>query len=163
MIQCQKKNWSNIEWTIDDPVVKQKKIETFAPEAIGIEMEAAYLFSAVAGMKTDVIIVKAVCDFGDGKKNKENQPTAAVLAADLVHTFLNDPNIPDVLKKKGMLYSFYNIIHLHAAAIQYTDVLYLAFVPRCVCMPECVTVQMQTRIRVQLDCIILYSSRTCIV
>lgn len=90
-------------YLIDDPDVKQQKIDTFAPEAIGIEMEAAYLFAAAKGAKTDVTIVKAVCDFGDGKKNKVFQPTAAILAADLVHTVLDDPNTPDVLKRKGLL------------------------------------------------------------
>ena len=91
-------------YLIDDAEVKKEKIDTFAPEAIGIEMEAAYLFAAVAGTKTDVIIVKAVCDFGDGRKNKVFQPTAAILAADLVYEYLKGSTVPAVLKIKGNKY-----------------------------------------------------------
>ena len=46
--------------------------------------------------------MKSVCDFGDGKKNKIFQPTAALLAADCVRHVLGDPQIPGMLSY-GML------------------------------------------------------------
>ena len=84
-------------YVIDDPVMKQRFIKDFAPEAIGIEMEGAYLFAATQRRPTDVIIVKAVCDFGDGKKSKIYQPTAALLAADFICKQLSDPEVPAML------------------------------------------------------------------
>ena len=88
-------------YLIDNPVMKQLLIKNFAPEAIGIEMEGAYLFAATQRRSTDVIIVKAVCDFGDGKKNKNYQPTAALLAADFVCKQLSDPEVPAMLIKNA--------------------------------------------------------------
>jgi len=84
-------------YLIDDAAVKAKKIQSFAPEAVGIEMEAAYLFAATQGTMTNTIIVKAVCDFGDGHKTKEFQPTAAMLAAHCVHAYLDNPKVPSML------------------------------------------------------------------
>lgn len=54
------------------------------PEAIGGEMEGAGLYSAAYRKKVDWIVVKAICDWADGKKsdNKErNQQIAAQNAA----------------------------------------------------------------------------------
>ena len=87
-------------YVINDPKMKEIFMEDFAREAIGIEMEAAYLFAAVQQTTTDVIIVKAVCDFGDGEKNDIYQPTAAVLAADFVHMKLNNPLVSSQITHK---------------------------------------------------------------
>ena len=70
-------------------------VRTFANEAIGIEMQRAHLFAINT---TNIVIVKAVCDFGDGKDNQVYQPTAALLAADLVHTCLSDHQAFEELK-----------------------------------------------------------------
>ena len=89
-------------YLIDDAVMKQLLIKDFAQEAIGVEMEGAYLFAASRPASTDVILVKAVCDYGDGRKDKSYQPTAALMAADWVHTQLSDPQVPDmVMANKG--------------------------------------------------------------
>ena len=84
---------------IDDPVTKKRFIEDFAREAVGIEMEGSYLFGAAKRTTTHLIIIKAVCDFGDGKKNKDYQPTAALLAADLVKESFSDPQVAMALKR----------------------------------------------------------------
>jgi nucleoside phosphorylase/tetratricopeptide (TPR) repeat protein len=67
------------------------KTELFAdhPEAIGGEMEGSGVYGASARRGiTEWIIVKAVCDWGDGTKHKEHQPLAATVAVALVeHVF----------------------------------------------------------------------------
>ena len=60
-----------------------------APEAIGIETEGVHLF-ANQHTTINVIVVKAVCDFGDGSSSEVFQPTAALLAADIVNKGLSD-------------------------------------------------------------------------
>ena len=85
---------------IDDPKIKEQFIEDFAREAVGIEMEGCYLFGAAKRTTTHLIIVKAVCDFGDGKKSKEYQPTAALLAADLIKYSFSNPQVAEMLKKR---------------------------------------------------------------
>ena len=85
-------------YLIDDQNFQDVLIEDFARNAIGIEMEGGYLFSATYETTTKVIIVKGVCDFGDGNKHKKYQPTAALLAADLVHKKLSGLQVPDMIK-----------------------------------------------------------------
>ena len=87
-------------YLIDDPDLKKQLIEDFATEAKGIEMEGCYVFRAAKRATTHLIIVKAVCDFGDGNKGKDYQPTAALLAANLVKESFNNPDVARVLKKK---------------------------------------------------------------
>ena len=70
-----------------DDSTLNKSFKELAGKAIGIEMERSYYFTKAT---LNVIIVKAVCDFGDGKDNEVYQPTAALLAADLVHVCLSD-------------------------------------------------------------------------
>jgi len=95
-------------YLLDDPVLKQQLIKDFATEAIGIEMEGAYLFAATQLTTTNTIIVKAVCDYGDGKKSKEYQPTAALMAADFVNMHFNDTQVPEMLiKRRGS-----NVLHM---------------------------------------------------
>ena len=84
-------------YLINDPKLKKQLIKDIAEEAKGIEMEGAYLFEELEQTKTHVIIVKAVCDFGDGKKHKVYQPTAALIAADLVYQKLKDPAVPKMI------------------------------------------------------------------
>ena len=91
-------------YLIDDQTFQDMLVQGFACKAIGIEMEGAYLFATTQGTATNVIIVKAVCDFGDGNKHKMYQPTAALLAADFVHMILSDPQVPDMIKdNKGII------------------------------------------------------------
>ena len=51
-----------------------------------------------------MIIVKAVCDFGDGKKNKDFQPTAALLAASCVKRYFDDPQVLEMLDRTPGMY-----------------------------------------------------------
>ena len=85
----------NGPYYVDDPVMK---IALSIKEAIGIEMERTGMFGDTQQSMTNSIIVKAVCEFGDGKYNKEYQPTAALIAADLVHKCLSDPQVYEMFK-----------------------------------------------------------------
>ena len=75
---------------VDDLSIK-KLVTSIVPKAIGVEMEGAHLFTGVQQTIVDTIIVKSVCDFVDGKDSNKYQPTAALLAADLVHKCLSSP------------------------------------------------------------------------
>lgn len=59
------------------------------PEAIGGEMEGAGLYAAARDAKVDWILVKAICDWADGKKNDDFQSLAAHNAANFVLHVLN--------------------------------------------------------------------------
>ena len=70
---------------INDPGINDF-VSNSAGETVGIEMQRAHQFTANT---VNAIIVKAVCDFGDGKNNEKYQPIAALLAANLVHVCLS--------------------------------------------------------------------------
>ena len=93
-------------YLIDDPNFQDMLIQASDCDAIGIEMEGAYLFATTQETSTNVIIVKAVCDFGDGNKHKKYQPTAALLAADFVHKKLSGPQVPNVIKAQKGTYTY---------------------------------------------------------
>ena len=82
---------------VDDQTI-QMLVKNFAHEAIGIEMGGPDLFAVNQETTANIIIVKAVCDFGDGKNVEKYQPTAALLSADLVHECLNNPASYETLK-----------------------------------------------------------------
>ena len=86
------------EKLIDNSDFKATLFERF-PEAIGGEMEGHGLCSVARALKTDWILVKAICDWGDGKKDKKHQPFAAAAAADLVSHVLSQPYVLDSIKK----------------------------------------------------------------
>ena len=94
-------------YLIDDAKFKAKLLQSFAKEAIGIEMEGSGLFAATHQTRTHCILVKSVCDFGDGKKNKIFQPTAALLAADCVRHVLDDPQVPGMLSNGTLVKTNY--------------------------------------------------------
>ena len=70
--------------------MKKKVLVVNTPDAIGIEIEGAHLFAANQHTTVNAIVVKVVCDFGDGNSSKVYQPTAALLAADIVNKGLSD-------------------------------------------------------------------------
>ena len=72
----------------EDHVMKATLVKSVAPEAVGIEIEGMHPFNETQMTMRSTIIVKAVCDFKDRQKNEIYQPTAALLAAGLVHTCL---------------------------------------------------------------------------
>ena len=76
-------------YLIDNEAEQQNLLEAFAPNAYAIEMEGAGLFHDHKNHNVEFMLVKAVCDFGDGNKSKVYQPTAALLAAECVHHYLN--------------------------------------------------------------------------
>ena len=82
---------------VDDQTI-QTSVKSFAHEAIGVEMGGPDLFAVNQETTANSIIVKAVCDFGDGKNVEKYQPTAALLAADLVYESLTNPSAHETLK-----------------------------------------------------------------
>ena len=72
---------------IDDPAMKSKDT---VPNVIGNEMEGAHIFKGALENMANIIIVKAVCGFETGKYNETYQPTAALLAANLVYECLSN-------------------------------------------------------------------------
>ena len=90
---------------VDNKEFKNQLLNNFAKEAIGIEMEGAGLYHKYRDHSYEILIVKAVCDFGDGKKNKDYQPTAALLAVECLQHYLSRENLPkdlsDYYRKRG--------------------------------------------------------------
>lgn len=79
------------EKLVDDATFKQKLFERY-PAAVGGEMEGAGLYAAsVAVGLTEWIIVKGICDWADGHKDKRYQAMAVAAAVDLVKHVLSDP------------------------------------------------------------------------
>ena len=87
-------------YLISDTKNKKELIKKFASEVVGIKMEGAYLFAAVQDTHAHTIIVKSVCDFGDGSAQEKFHPTAALLAADCVNKILDNPQLPELLDQK---------------------------------------------------------------
>ena len=77
-------------YLIDNKDVQETLLSSFAPDAYGIEMESAGLFHEYGNHNVQIMLVKAVCDYGDGSKNNDYQPTAALLAAECVHHCLSE-------------------------------------------------------------------------
>jgi serine/threonine protein kinase/nucleoside phosphorylase/outer membrane protein assembly factor BamD (BamD/ComL family) len=71
------------EKLVDDPAFRDWLLKT-EPEAVGGEMEGAGLYAAARDAKVDWILVKAICDWADGKKDDVAQPLAARNAAQFV-------------------------------------------------------------------------------
>jgi nucleoside phosphorylase len=69
------------------------------PEALGGEMEGAGLYAAAERAKVEWIIVKAICDWGDGNKHKQYQPLAAAAAVSLFEHVLKDPDALSGLRR----------------------------------------------------------------
>ena len=86
-------------FNIDDPTEVETFIKTEDSVPIGIEKQKAQLFSETQQTTINIIIIKAVYDVVNEKKNNEEcQPTAALLAADLVHKCLCGPEAHEVIK-----------------------------------------------------------------
>lgn len=80
------------EKLVDDPSFKEQLFEEF-PKAIGGEMEGAGVYAASSRAHAHWIVVKAICDWGDGSKTKEFQPLAARNAAAVVQAMLSEPGL----------------------------------------------------------------------
>ena len=86
------------EKLVDNPNFKAKLFGRF-PNAEGGEMEGAGLCAASGRVGTAWILVKSICDWGDGKKHKKHQPLAAAAAASLVHHVLSQKSVLNSIKK----------------------------------------------------------------
>ena len=88
------------EKLVDNPEVKSVLFTRY-PTAIGGEMEAAGFVAAAERRTCEWIVLKAICDWGDGKKQKHHQGFAAAAAVDLLTHALNQVGALDALRKKG--------------------------------------------------------------
>ena len=75
---------------INDPAMKYEDI---APDVIGIDITGAHLLRGALKNMANIIIVKAVCGFNVREYSKTYQPTAALLAADLVYECLSSDQV----------------------------------------------------------------------
>ena len=103
----------NGPYYVDDPVMKTA---LGIKEVIGIDMERTGLFADIQQSIINSIIIKAVCEFGDGKNNEMYQPTAALIAADLVHKCLSDPQVYEMFK------GLYKLLCNHLVSLYYEEV-----------------------------------------
>lgn len=76
---------------IDDEQAKKKLFAEF-PAAIGGEMEGAGFYAAASQHRVPALLVKAICDWGDGKKHKGYQPLAAASSVSFLHFVLSQKN-----------------------------------------------------------------------
>lgn len=85
---------------LDDQTAKAELFAKF-PDAIGGEMEATGIYAACRGHGVqEWIVIKAICDWADGRKSKEFQEGAASTAASLVAYLLSSDVRVDALRKK---------------------------------------------------------------
>jgi nucleoside phosphorylase len=92
------------EKLIDEPGFRAEVL-AWEPEAVGVEMEGAGLYVASVDAGISWIVVKAICDWGDGKKsyNKiKRQMTAAANAAKFVyHALALAPLLPATRREEN--------------------------------------------------------------
>jgi nucleoside phosphorylase len=86
------------EKLVDDPAFKAELFRRY-PQAIGGEMEGVGLAAAAIRHGVPWIVVKAICDWADGKKHKKHQPLAAAAAVSLVHHVLSQADVLHGLQK----------------------------------------------------------------
>ena len=70
-----------------------KRSEHIPPDTIGIEMKGAHLFNGALQNMVDIIIVKAVCCLDTEEYSETFQPTASLLAANLVYECLSSSQV----------------------------------------------------------------------
>jgi nucleoside phosphorylase len=69
------------------------------PQAIGGDMEGVGLAAAAVRHGVPWILVKAICDWADGKKQETHQALAAAAAVSLIHHVLSQPDVLHGLRK----------------------------------------------------------------
>jgi nucleoside phosphorylase len=84
-----------------DSLAFKRKLHDDHPTAIGGEMEGTGIYGASARNRGEWIIVKAVCDWGDGTKDKRAQPFAAAASASLVVHVLGERGTLGDLQRMG--------------------------------------------------------------
>jgi len=86
-----------------DNVDFREQIRSQEPEALGGEMEGAGLYTAAVDRNTDWIVVKAICDWADGRKRVQKarrQKHAAEQAIGLVFRTIQLGSFADIVKHK---------------------------------------------------------------
>ncbi len=86
------------EKLVDNAEFKKQLFERY-PTAIGGEMEGSGLAAAAEREGREWIVVKAICDWGDGTKTKHHQGFAAAASVDLVEHVLNQLGALDALSQ----------------------------------------------------------------
>lgn len=82
---------------IDNSEFREEIFQEF-PQAKGGEMEGVGFCTAANSLDKPWILVKAICDWADGKKNDKDQPLAAAAAVSLVHYVLSQRTILNCFK-----------------------------------------------------------------
>jgi nucleoside phosphorylase len=88
------------EKLVDNSNFKQELFDRY-PAAIGGEMEGSGIAAAAERNRCEWIVVKAICDWGDGTKTSEHQEFAAASSVDLVEHVLNQPGALDALVQRS--------------------------------------------------------------
>lgn len=86
------------EKLIDNPDFKDDFFNRY-PDAIGGEMEGVGAYAAAARANIEWIVVKSICDWADGSKNKEFQPLAAKNSFAFVSVLLSEPGLNTALPR----------------------------------------------------------------
>ena len=86
---------------VDNPTYK-KRLNGLRPDALGGEMEGAGIMNAAEKAKVKAIVIKAICDWGDGKKKKDAswKPFSSHAVARYVHHQMKKDNNPLCKTKK---------------------------------------------------------------
>jgi nucleoside phosphorylase len=85
------------EKLVDNIEFKTKLLEHY-PQVIGGEMEGSGLWSSAQKHKKSWILIKSVCDWGDGNKHDDFQELAAASAVSLCEHIFNDKYTLDGMK-----------------------------------------------------------------
>ena len=85
------------EKLIDNAEFKANLFQRF-PHAKGGEMEGIGFCHAANSLKKPWILVKAICDWADGKKNDKHQPLAAAASVSLVHYVLSQRTLMNIFE-----------------------------------------------------------------
>lgn len=118
---------------LNNPTLKSKIFSAFHNEPIGYEMESASAFRVChSSNMTEWILVKGICDFGDGRKSEnkqENQELAAKNAVSLCHyvfsqdgmdsinsTGNSSNNLPDMENFMNDMKKYYELYKNHFSA-----------------------------------------------
>lgn len=72
-------------------LAERDRLVKLYPQAVGGEMEGSGAYATAKRGKTEIILVKAICDWADGHKNDRAQPFAAYAAASLASHVLSQP------------------------------------------------------------------------
>ena len=92
--QCKKESGSilSAEKLVDNLKFRDKLFKEFST-AIGGEMEGAGFYAAAHRKRIPCLLLKSICDWGDGQKHKKHQPLAAATSSSLLFHVLSQRSI----------------------------------------------------------------------